>query len=56
MTSYSLRKGNPDKTRADVVVVGVARNSKGPVVAAGGEPVAKAYGRKFAPLLAGADS
>ena len=52
MTSYTLRKGNPDKTRADVVVVGVARNSKGPVVAAGGEPVAKAYGRRFSSLLA----
>jgi len=52
VTSYTLRKGNPDKTRADVVVVGVARNSKGPVVAAGGEPVAKAYGRRFSSLLA----
>ena len=52
MTSYTLRKGNPDKTRADVVVVGIARNGKGPVVASGGEPVAKAYGRRFAPLLA----
>ena len=52
MTSYSLRKGNPDKTRADIVVVGVVRTAKGPVVAPGGEPVAKAYGRKFSPLLA----
>jgi leucyl aminopeptidase len=55
VTTYSLRKGNPDKTRADVVVVGVAQrgkgSGKGPVVAPGGEAVEKAYGRRFAPLL-----
>ncbi|MEP6816960.1 MAG: leucyl aminopeptidase [Marmoricola sp.] len=52
MTTYSLRKGNADKTRADVVVIGVASSSKGPVVAPGAEAVESAYGRKFAPLLA----
>ena len=35
-----------------MVVVGVVSTGKGPKVAAGGEDVAKAYGRKFAPLLA----
>ena len=51
MTTYSLRKGAADKTKADVVVVGVARTAKGPEVAPGGESVAAAYGRKFGPLL-----
>ena len=51
MTRYSLRKGAADKTKADVVVVGVTRTPKGPEVAAGGEDVASAYGRKLVPLL-----
>jgi leucyl aminopeptidase len=51
VTSYTLRKGDPEKTRADVVVVGVVRSAKGPQAAPGGEGVAAAYGRKFAPLL-----
>ena len=51
MTSYTLRKGSPEKTRADVVVVGVCRTAKGLQAAPGGERVAAAYGRKFAPLL-----
>jgi leucyl aminopeptidase len=51
VTSYTLRKGDPEKTRADVVVVGVVRSPKGPQAAPGGEGVAGAYGRKFAPLL-----
>jgi leucyl aminopeptidase len=51
LTSYTLRKGAPEKTRADVVVVGVLRTAKGPQAAPGGEGVAAAYGRKFAPLL-----
>jgi leucyl aminopeptidase len=51
LTSYTLRKGAPEKTRADVVVVGVVRTAKGPQAAPGGEGVAGAYGRKFAPLL-----
>jgi leucyl aminopeptidase len=52
VTTYSLRKGAADKTKADAVVVGVARTDKGLVVAPGGEAVESAYGRKFAPLLA----
>ncbi|MDO9495897.1 MAG: M17 family peptidase N-terminal domain-containing protein, partial [Nocardioides sp.] len=51
-TSYTLRSASPAKSRADVVVVGVLSTAKGPKVAPGGEDVAKAYGRKFAPLLA----
>ncbi|MCW2757265.1 MAG: Leucyl aminopeptidase, partial [Nocardioidaceae bacterium] len=53
MTSFSLRTASPAKTRADVVVVGVVVAKKGgPRVASGGEDVAAAYGRRFAPLLA----
>ena len=56
VTTYSLRNGNPDKTRADVVVIGVAQagkgGDKGPVVAPGAEAVQKAYGRKLAALFA----
>ncbi|MCW2766442.1 MAG: Leucyl aminopeptidase [Nocardioides sp.] len=55
MTSYSLRNASPAKTRADVVVIGVAQaaSRKGGEVeiANGGEEVAKAYGRKLLPLL-----
>jgi leucyl aminopeptidase len=51
VTTYSLRKGAADKTKADVVVVGVCKTKKGVEVAPGGEGVAAAYGRKFAPLL-----
>ena len=51
VTTYTLRKGSPAKTRTDLVVIGVA-TSKGDLVACpGGEDVAKAYGRKFKPLL-----
>jgi leucyl aminopeptidase len=52
VTTFTLRKGSPDKTRADVVVVGVVSTRKGLVAAPGGEAVAAAYGRKFAPMLA----
>ncbi len=52
MTSFTLRKGSPAKTRTDAVVIGVVSAGKGVVVASGGEDVASAYGRKFAPLLA----
>lgn len=52
VTTYTLRSASPAKTRADVVIVGVARNGKGPTIATGGEDVATAYGRKFRPLLA----
>ncbi len=51
MTTYSLRKGAADKTKADVVVVGVYKTDKGLQVAPGGEGVASAYGRRFTPLL-----
>jgi leucyl aminopeptidase len=52
VTSYTLRKGAPDKTRTDLVVVGVATGKAGALVAApGAEAVAAAYGRRFAPLL-----
>ena len=52
MTTYTLRKGSPAKTRTDAVVIGIVSAGKGVVAAAGGEDVASAYGRKFAPLLA----
>jgi leucyl aminopeptidase len=56
VTTYQLRAANPAKTRADAVVVGVVQQQKGSSsqaqVAAGGEDVAKAYGRRFRPLLA----
>jgi leucyl aminopeptidase len=53
VTSYTLRKGAPDKTRTDLVVIGVASGKGGALVAApGAEAVASAYGRKFSPLLA----
>jgi leucyl aminopeptidase len=51
VTTYILRSASPAKTRVDAVVVGVAKTAKGPVVVAGGEDVAAAYGRKFRPLL-----
>ena len=53
VTTYTLRKGAPDRTRTDLVVIGVATGKAGALVAApGAEGVAAAYGRKFAPLLA----
>ncbi len=53
MTTYTLRKGSPAKTRTDLVVIGVARTSKGDLeVCPGAEDVSAAYGRKFRPLLA----
>ncbi len=51
MTTYTLRNASPAKTRADAVVVGVVRTSKGPAIADGGADVAAAYGRKLRPLL-----
>lgn len=48
MTSYALRSASPAKTRAEAVVVGVV---PGPALAAGGEDVADAYGRKLRGLL-----
>ncbi len=52
VTTYTLRKGSPAKTRTDLVVIGVTRTKKGDLVAApGAEDVAEAYGRRFKPLL-----
>jgi leucyl aminopeptidase len=51
VTSYTLRKGAPEKTRADVVVIGMVRTPKGLQAAPGGEGVAAAYGRKLVPLM-----
>ncbi|HET7531237.1 MAG TPA: leucyl aminopeptidase [Mycobacteriales bacterium] len=52
MTTFTLRKGSPDKTRTDTVVIGVVSGRKGLAAAPGGEAVAASYGRKFAPMLA----
>jgi leucyl aminopeptidase len=53
VTTYTLRRAAPDKTRTDLVVIGVSTAKAGALVAApGAEAVAAAYGRKFAPLLA----
>ena len=52
MTTYTLRKAAPEKVRTDVVVIGIATGKGGALVPApGAEPVAAAYGRKFAPML-----
>ncbi|GAB3252505.1 leucyl aminopeptidase [Alteromonas gracilis] len=51
VTTYSLRKSSPDKTRADLVVIGLTAGPQGPQVAAGGEPVADAWGRTWTALL-----
>src|SRR3954467_4712676 len=51
LTTYTLRKGAAEKTKADVVVIGVVQTPKGLAAAPGGEGVASSYGRKFAPLL-----
>ena len=52
MTTYTLRSASPAKTRADAVVIGVVQGTDHAAVAPGGEDVAKAWGRKFAPMLA----
>jgi leucyl aminopeptidase len=51
LTSYTLRKGAPEKTRADAVVIGVVRTGTGLRAAPGGDGVASAYGRKLVPML-----
>ncbi len=52
VTTYTLRKGSPAKTRTDLVVVGVAKTAKGDLVACpGAEDVATEYGRRFKPML-----
>jgi leucyl aminopeptidase len=53
VTTYTLRKGSADKVRTDLVVIAMATGKAGALVPCpGGEPVAEAYGRSFAPLLA----
>ncbi len=54
MTTYTLRKGNPAKTRTDLVVVGVTRSAKGELaVTPGAEDVAGGgVGCRWRPLLA----
>ncbi len=49
--AYTLSKGAAEKSKADVVAIGVVRTPRGLRAAPGGEGVASAYGRKFAPLL-----
>ena len=51
MTTYVVRSASPAKSKADAVVVGVLAGTSGAALAAGGEDVAEAYGRKLAPLL-----
>ncbi len=53
MLTLTLRSANPAKTRCDAVVIGLVpgKNGKGAEVAPGGEDVAKAYGRRWRPLL-----
>jgi leucyl aminopeptidase len=51
VTTYSLRKGDADKIKADAVVAGVVRTKKGLEMAPGGEGVASSYGRKLRPML-----
>jgi leucyl aminopeptidase len=50
-TTYTLRNASPAKTRAEAVVVGVLSSGKGPVVCDAGTEVARAWGRKWLPLL-----
>lgn len=52
MTTFVLRTASPAKSRADAVVVGIHSTAQQPRVAPGGEDVARAYGRRWAPLLA----
>ncbi len=52
MTTYTLRSASPAKTRADAVVIGLLQGDDRAEVAPGGQDVAKAWGRKLAPMLA----
>jgi len=51
VSALTLSTSSATTQRADVVVIGVAKGSKGPVVALGGETVDKAYGGKLAATL-----
>lgn len=46
MTDHQLSTTRPEKSSADIVVVGVVQTGDGPRLAAGAEGVAKAYGEK----------
>lgn len=52
MTTFALRQGSPDETRADLVVVGVVQGPKGATLAEGAHSLSAAWGRKLSPLLA----
>ena len=52
MTTFALRQGSPDETRADLVVVGVVQGPKGATLAEGAQSLSAAWGRKLSPLLA----
>ncbi|MCH6159864.1 leucyl aminopeptidase [Streptomyces marispadix] len=51
MSALTLSTSSATAQRVDVVVIGVAKGAKGPVVAPGGEAVDKAYGGKLAATL-----
>ncbi|MFI1399019.1 leucyl aminopeptidase [Streptomyces sp. NPDC020681] len=51
MTALTLSTSGATTLRADVLVVGVAKGAKGPVVAPGAEAVDKAFGGKLASVL-----
>ncbi|SCK25227.1 leucyl aminopeptidase [Streptomyces sp. WMMB 322] len=51
MSALTLSTSSATTQRADVLVIGVAKGAKGPVVAPGGEAVDKAYGGKLAATL-----
>ncbi len=51
MTSYHLRGASPAKTRADAVVVGAWKGTRGVSLADGAEDVGAAFGRSLRPLL-----
>jgi leucyl aminopeptidase len=51
VTAISLRKGTATKTRADAVVIAVAKGAGGPVLAEGGQEVAREFGRRFPSML-----
>jgi len=51
VTTFTLRKGSPAKTRSDAVVVGVCTSGGEPVAAPGSEAVVSAYGKKFAAMV-----
>jgi len=47
VTTISLSKASPAKTRTDALIVGVVSTDDGPRVAPGGEDVSSAFGRSF---------